>query len=229
MLELFFAETVPNAITGKSAITYAIVFLGGLLTSFSPCVLSMIPVLIGYIGGYSEGSKVKGFLMSLFFVVGLATTFAILGFIASYFGRIFGQIGTGWFYVLAAVAIIMGLHLLGVLQFTLPGIKNMPVKVKGYNGSFLMGLFFGLVASPCATPVLAVIVTYAALQGEVVYGSSLLFTYGLGHGTPLLIIGAFTVMAKSLIKVKKFTQYLNYFSGSILIILGLYLLAWVSW
>ncbi len=227
-LERFFSETMPAVVGERSMLTFLLVFLGGIITSISPCILSMIPLLVGYIGGYSEGSKSKGFTLSLSFIVGMSFTFAILGFIAAYFGRVFGQIGVVWYYILAAVALIMGLQLLGVLTFNLPGLKKMPIRKAGVGGSILMGLLFGLVASPCATPVLAVIITYAALQAELLYGSILLFVYGLGHGIPLLVAGTFTGMAKNLPKFSKYTQYISYFSGLVLVLAGLYLLYWVS-
>jgi len=137
-------------------------------------------------------------------------------------------VGTVWYYILAAVAVVMGLQLLGVLTFNLPGLKKIPLKKAGVSGSLAMGLLFGLVASPCATPVLAVIITYAALQAEPLYGSILLFVYGLGHGIPLLVAGTFTGMAKNLPKFSKYTQYISYFSGLVLVLAGLYLLFWVG-
>lgn len=230
MLELFFTETIPQAIAGKSMIALIIIFLGGVVTSFSPCILSMLPVMVGYIGGYSDGtSKIKGFFLATAFVLGLSTTFAIMGFVAASLGLIFGQVGSFWYYILAAVAILMGLHLLGVFNFNLPGLKQMPVKLSGYPGSYLMGLFFGLVASACATPVLAVIITYSAVQGELAYGSLLLFVYGIGHGLPLIVVGTFTSLLKKLPRMQYYTRYINFFSGGILILLGFYLLILVSW
>ncbi len=226
-LDRFISETIPAVIGRRSAITLLFVFIGGLLTSISPCILTMIPLLVGYIGGYGTGSKTRGFFLSLFFVAGMALTFAAFGFIAAYFGRVFGEIGSGWYYLLAAVALIMGLQLVGLLNFTLPGLKNIPVKKAGLGGALIMGLFFGLVASPCATPVLAVIITYAAVQAEPVYGSALLFIYGLGHGLPLLAAGTFTGLARSMPKINKYTYYLSFISGIMLIIVGLYLLYWI--
>jgi cytochrome c-type biogenesis protein len=229
MLEAFLTDTIPAAIAGKSVITIVIIFFGGLVTSFSPCILSMMPVMVGYIGGYGDISKTKGFSLATTFVLGLATTFAILGLAAALFGKVFGQIGIGWYYILAAAAIIMGLQLLGVFSFNLPGLKQMPIRLSGYPGAYLMGLFFGLVASPCATPVLAVIMTYVAVQGDLVYGSLMLFTYGIGHGLPLIVAGTFTALLKKLPKVQCYTQHINYLSGVILILLGLYLLSSVRW
>ena len=226
-LEHFFTITLPETVEQRSLITLFLVFLGGILTSISPCILSMVPLLISYIGGYDHGPRSRGFTLSLSFVVGLSVTFAILGFIAASFGQIFGQIGDFWYYLLAAVAIIMGLQLLGVLSFNLPGMKQLPIRKAGLGGSLIMGMLFGLVASPCATPVLAVIITYAAVQGEPFYGSALLFVYGIGHGLPLLAAGTFTGLAKNLPRLNRYTGYLSYASGAILIILGLVLLVWV--
>ncbi len=228
-LETFFSETIPFFVGQRSLLTLALVFIGGFVTSISPCILTMVPLLVGYIGGYGEGPRSRGFLLSSAFVIGLAVTFAVLGFVAAYFGRIFGQIDTFWYYILAAVAIIMGLQLVGVLTFNLPGLKRIPLRKAGPAGSLIMGMLFGLVASPCATPVLAVIITYAAVQAEPYYGSGLLFIYGIGHGIPLLVAGTFTGMARSVPKINKYTHYLSYASGFILVVLGLILLAWVNW
>lgn len=229
-LDYFFSVTLPGVMGQRSALALALVFIGGVVTSISPCILSMVPLLVSYIGGYGgDGARSRGFVLSSSFVAGLAITFAILGFIAAYFGQVFGQIDAVWYYILAAVAIIMGLQLLGVLTFNLPGLKKIPIKKAGPGGSLVMGMLFGLVASPCATPVLAVIITYAAAQAEPAYGSGLLFIYGIGHGLPLLVAGTFTGFARSLPRFNRYTQYLSYASGFILIVLGLILLAWVNW
>ncbi len=228
-LDYFFSEVLPGTVAERTVFTLVLIFAGGLLTSISPCILSMIPLLVSYIGGYGEGPRSRGFFLSFSFVSGLAITFAVLGFIAAGFGQIFGEVGQFWYYLLAAVAIIMGLQLLGVLTIELPGLKKIPSRKVGPAGSLVMGMLFGLVASPCATPVLAVIITYAAVQAEPFYGSGLLFIYGMGHGIPLVVAGTFTGIAKSLPKLNKYTHYLSYASGLILVVLGLVLLAWVNW
>lgn len=221
----FFTNLVSQSLSGSLGLALPLIFIAGVVTSFSPCILSMIPVLVGYVGGYSNTSRLKGFSMSLLFVLGLGVTFAILGITAASFGRVFGQIGSHWYLIMAAVAILMGLQLLGVLNINLPGLKTMPIKTKGILGSFFMGLFFGLVASPCATPVLAVILTYLASKGDLVFGGLMLFTYGLGHGTPLLVAGTFTGAVKNLRQFQKYSSYVTHVSAGILILLGAYLLS----
>ncbi len=228
-LEKFFSETLPDVVGQRTIFVLVLVFAGGLVTSISPCILTMVPLLVSYIGGYGEGPRSRGFMLSFSLVIGLAVTFAVLGFVAAYFGRVFGQIDAAWYYILAVVAIVMGLQLLGVLTINLPGLKKIPFKKADFGGSMGMGMLFGLVASPCATPVLAVIITYAAVQAEPFYGSGLLFIYGIGHGIPLLVAGTFTGIARSLPRFNKYTHYLSYISGIVLIILGLVLLAWVNW
>ena len=220
--ESFFKETIPNALASGGLFIFVLVFLGGVMTSLGPCILSILPVMLGYIGGLERPTKTKGFITSAFFVLGLAVTFAILGIVAALLGKAFGQIGSVWQYIIGLFAILMGLQLLGVLNIELPGLKTMPKKRGGVLGPFGVGLLFGLVASPCATPVLAVLMTYVAGQGVLWYGALLLFIYGLGHGLPLLIAGTFTAVLKSLPRIKKWSQYITYLSGGILIILGLY-------
>jgi len=230
MFEFFLTETVSEMIANQRMLAIIMVFLGGLLTSFSPCILTMIPVIVGYIGGSDDQvTKTKGFTLTTTFVFGLATIFAVFGLIASTVGVVFGRLNMVWYYVLAAVAIIMGLRILGVIDFHLPGLQRMPMNLKGYSGAYLMGLSFGMIASVCATPVLAVIITYVAAQGELAYGALLLFVYGIGHGLPLIVAGTFTSLLKKIPRIQRYTHYTKYFSGSILIVVGLFLLMRVRW
>ncbi|MHB1125656.1 MAG: cytochrome c biogenesis CcdA family protein [Bacillota bacterium] len=224
MLEQFLSETIPQLIGSHSPLVFLFIFLGGIATSLSPCTLSLVPVVVGYIGGYGEPNGSK---KPLAFVLGLAVTFGILGVLAASLGRIFGQIGQVWYLFMAAVAIVMGLNLLGIFRFNFPGLKFLPAKGKGFTGSFLVGIFFGLVASPCSTPVLAVIMAYVASRGELAYGGVLLFFYGLGHGVPLFLAGTFTATLKGLRFLQPYTRHITYLSGMVLIGLGMYLLSLV--
>jgi len=188
-------------------------------------VLAAIPLIIGYVGGYSEGNKKKAALYSLVFVLGLSLTFTLLGAAASMMGGFFGFMGR-WLYVgLAVVAIMMGLQLMGIISIPLPFQKTKAVKTKGLLGAFLLGMLTGTVSSPCATPVLAVILAYVSTQGDMVYGGSLLFVYALGHCALIFIAGLSVGLTESIIRstgAKNFSLYAKKFSGALLVIVGLY-------
>jgi cytochrome c-type biogenesis protein len=185
----------------------------------------MLPLLIGYIGGYQAESRRKGFLLSLFFVLGLAVTISLMGIIAASLGLVFGQgIGDFWPYLTGLISIVMGLHLLGLLSFNFPGFSSRAPILKGFSGAFLLGLTFGFVASPCATPILAVLLTFVAATGKPLYGGFALFAYGFGQGIPLIAVGTFTTILTTLDKAKAWGEKIKQLSGLLLVVFGIYLL-----
>jgi cytochrome c biogenesis protein CcdA len=140
-------------------------------------------------------------------------------------GQFLGFMGR-WLYIgLAAIAILMGLQLMGVISIPLPFQKTRAVKTKGLIGAFLLGLLTGTVSSPCATPVLAVILAYVSTQGDMVYGGSLLFVYALGHCALIFIAGLSIGFTESLVssrRAKNFSLYAKKFSGALLVVVGIY-------
>ncbi|MGC2064294.1 MAG: cytochrome c biogenesis protein CcdA, partial [Thermodesulfovibrionales bacterium] len=182
-------NNIQQIIQNRHGLAFIAVFIGGLISAASPCVLAAIPLIIGYVGGYSEGNKKKAAIFSLIFVLGLSITFTLLGAAASVMGQFLGFAGR-WLYIgLAAIAVLMGLQLIGVISIPLPFQKTRAVKTKGLIGAFLLGMLTGTVSSPCATPVLAVILAYVSTQGDMVYGGSLLFVYAIGHCALIFIAG----------------------------------------
>ncbi|RPI36047.1 MAG: cytochrome c biogenesis protein CcdA, partial [Nitrospiraceae bacterium] len=175
---------------------------------------------------YSEGNKRKAALFSLVFVLGLSITFTLLGAAASVMGQFLGFMGR-WLYIgLAVIAILMGLQLMGFLNIPLPFQKTRSVKSKGLIGAFLLGLLTGTVSSPCATPVLAVILAYVSTQGDMIYGGSLLFVYALGHCALIFVAGLSIGFTESMVSskgIKNFSLYSKRFSGAVLVAVGLYL------
>ena len=159
---------IGELIQNQSWIAFPACFLGGIISSASPCVLAMIPLVMGYVGGYAEGSQKKAIQYSIVFTLGLTITFTVLGIIAGAMGRLFGDVGGFWYYVLPPVAILLGLQLLGVFNLNIGLSQRFLPKKKALFGALLMGLCFGIVASPCATPVLAVILTFAVTKGDIV-------------------------------------------------------------
>lgn len=225
-------ENIADIVQNRAWLAFPVCFLGGIISSASPCVLAMIPLVIGYVGGYSQGSQRKAVQYSIAFVLGLTVTFTILGVIAGAFGKLFGDVGAFWKYVIPSIAILLGLQLLGVLRFNLNvGVspERLP-KRRALFGAFLMGLFFGIVASPCATPVLGVILTFAAIKRDLVYSSGLLAAYALGHWVLVLGAGVSVGLAQRLVESKGLTRFSEYgrkAAGAVLVAVGIYLLVYL--
>ncbi|MFA5354126.1 MAG: cytochrome c biogenesis protein CcdA [Thermodesulfovibrionales bacterium] len=217
---------IEAVIQHQHGLAFIAVFIGGLISAASPCVLAAIPLIIGYVGGYSEGNKKKAALYSLVFILGLSITFTLLGVAASVMGRFLSFAGQ-WLYLgLGLIAVIMGLQLMGIISIPMPFQKSREVKKKGLIGAFLLGLLTGTVSSPCATPVLAVILAYASTQGDLLYGGSLLFVYALGHCALIFVAGLSVGLTESMVSskgVKNFSLYSKRFSGAVLVAVGLYL------
>ena len=202
------------------------VFLGGVTTALNPCVLAMIPLLMSVVAGNRETTTLRRSLVfSLFFVLGLAVTFTALGLVSGLMGRMFGDVGAFWKYVVAGVCLLMGLHLLGVIKWNLPVPAGLRVKKQGYFGAFLLGLLFGVVSTPCAVPILAVLLAFVAEKGNVLYGGFLFFVYALGHSVLVLVAGTSVGAAKGLLESKglrKAHGVVQKVAGVLIIGIGLY-------
>ncbi len=219
-------ENVQTIIQHNYGLAYLVVFIGGLISAASPCVLAAIPLIIGYVGGYSEGNKKKAALYSLVFILGLSMTFTLLGAAASAMGAFLSFAGR-WLYMgLAGIAVLMGLQLMGFISIPLPFQKTRQVKSRGLWGAFLLGLLTGTVSSPCATPVLAVILAYVSTQGDILYGGSLLFAYAVGHCVLIFRAGLSIGLTQSIVSskgIKNFSLYSKRLSGALLVAAGFYL------
>ncbi len=214
-----------------SLLAFPLVFLGGIVTSIGPCNVAMIPLIIGYLGGSVELSRRRSFTLSLTFATGLAVTFTVLGVIASLVGGLIGGTSRVWYYVVAGVCIAIALQMFGVFHVpAVPGLNRLreQVKLRGLPGALALGLVSGLVASQCATPVLAAILTYVMAQrSALVYGAVLLFLYALGRGVPIVAAGTFTGVLTQLRAFGRWTSVMEKTSAVIILGVGLYFL-WIA-
>ena len=210
--------------------SYALVFAGGIITSLGPCNVATVPLIVGFVGGAKTTSRGRAFALSLTFAIGLAITFMLLGVVAALIGSVMGIAPVWWYYMVAAVCILIGLHMLGALPLRLPAWFQDPrqrITLKGVPGALALGLVSGLVASQCATPVLAAILTYVMAEAALVYGASLLFVYALGRGVPVVLAGTFAGVLKQMLAMGRWSTLIERGAGVLLIAVGGYFL-WIA-
>ena len=223
-IERFADNLVATQLNHLSVVSMGIIFLAGLLTSLTPCMLSMLPITIGYIGGYESQGRWQAATQSSWFALGLATTLALLGIIATTIGKVYGQIGLGLPIVVSLIAILMGLNLLEIVPLRFPSLgatewitDELPHALRSY----LLGLTFGLVASPCSTPVLATLLAWVATTQDLLLGAGLLLAYALGYVAPLVLAGTFTASIKKLLELRRWSGWINPVSGTLLVLFGI--------
>lgn len=223
-LEQFADHLVSSQLTHLTLLSIGVVFIAGVLTSMTPCMLSMLPLTVGYIGGYEAKSRWQAAVQSSWFVLGLATTLAGLGVMATGIGRIYGQVGLGLPIVVSFVAIIMGLNLLEAFPLRFPAFArvDLPQKLPHSIRAFLVGLTFGLVASPCSTPVLATLLAWVSSTQDPVVGSGLLLAYTMGYAAPLILAGTFTAAIKRFLELRRWSGWITPVSGALLLGFGVF-------
>lgn len=175
-------------------LSLVVAYFGGILASLTPCVYPMIPITAGVIGHANiGGTRLRGFLLSLLYVLGMALTYAALGVFAAATGRFFGTISSSpWTFLLVGNLILV--FALGMLDvFHLPGFGGrLAGRPLGLVGIFLAGVTSALVAGPCTTPVLGTLLAYTASSRSLALGGLLLFVFSLGMGALLLGVGTFS-------------------------------------
>lgn len=224
-LEQFSNALVATQLSHLTLVSLGIIFLAGLLTSLTPCMLSMLPITIAYIGGYEAKTRLQAAVQSTWFALGLATTLAILGVVAAAVGRIYGQVGVGVSIAVSLIAILMGLNLLNALPLPLPafnGLELISKELPEWVRSYLVGLTFGLVASPCSTPVLITLLTWISTTQDPVLGGALLLAYTVGYVAPLVLAGTFTAAIKKLLELRRWSSWITPASGVLLVGFGVF-------
>lgn len=212
-------------------VTIGLSFLAGLASFLSPCVFSLVPAYIGYLGGRAAGGEATEnnrfitFTHGLAFVLGFSVVFITLGVATSAFGRLLFDLREIFAKVGGIVVIIFGLHMTGIFRIKFleydTRVQQLPDRKLGYLSSALMGVFFSAGWAPCVGPVLGAILTLALNGGSVSTGVSLLSAYSAGLAIPFLIaaLGVGWVSA-TLRKYGKLMHYVEIVMGVILVIVG---------
>ena len=175
-------------------------FVFGVLISFTPCVLPMIPILSSIIVGQGKISHKRSFMLSLLYVLGMAITYAIAGVLFGFIGgSIQADFQQPWLIsIFVVIFIAMALSLFGLYDLQLPESWRSKLAIISNHqkrgtiiGVILMGIFSTLILSPCVTPPLVGVLAYISQSGDAAIGGIALFIMGIGMGLPLLLIGAF--------------------------------------
>ncbi len=202
-------------------------YISGVLTSLSPCVYPLIPIVSGFVGSscIGEKTKKKAFFLSLFYVIGMALVYSILGIFSALTGTLFGKISSNpWVIIgVANLIIFFSLVMLDVIPFS--GIfYDVKVSKKGFIGSFILGASSSFIISPCTLPVMGVILMYVATKQSPMLGWFLLFSFSIGMGTLLILVGTFSGLLTSLPKPGNWMLIIKKFLGIMMIILAEYFL-----
>lgn len=219
-----------RAAAAPPPVTLLLVFLGGVVSSASPCVLAAMPLVVATVGGTST-SRSRAIALSTAFVLGLALCFTALGAIAALTGRLIGDVGAIWTVLLGIILVAMGLHLAGLVHLPLPQIDGARFRGAGVGGAFVLGALTGTLSSPCATPILVVVLSLVAFERKVIWGTSLLAAYSLGHVVLLFAAGAVSGFATGWVRGRwtRVAQRVHQALGVVLLVAGGWLLAKLAW
>ena len=219
-------ESISASISSDMWLAPLLALLAGILTSVTPCALTSVPLVIGYVGGRVEGDTKKAFRLSAVFALGMALTFTILGTIASILGKIMQGAGSWWYILLGILMLLMALQTWEIFNF-IPSSYAMSKNTKrGYLGAFIAGILGGFFSSPCATPVLVVLLAVVAKEGSLLWGIFLLLLYSIGHSFLVLIAGTSIGFVNKVSSNKKYgmaSKILKIIMGIMIMLIAFYM------
>lgn len=213
-------------ITQNMWIAPLLALLAGVLTSVTPCALSSVPLVIGYVGGTGGKDTKKAFRLSTTFAVGMAITFTTMGTIASLAGNLMGTSSKLWYIVLGVLMVLMALQTWEVYNFIPSTFLTSKSTKKGYVGALVAGILGGVFSSPCATPVLVVLLGIVARSGNVLWGILLLLLYSVGHSVLVLVAGTSIGFVQKITASQKygaFNKVLKIGMGLAIMLIALYM------
>ncbi len=224
---------LQSSLAHPGPLTLAAVFAGGVLTSLGPCSLSLLPVTLAYLAGFAaDGPRAQSqpviprqppWQRSISFAAGIVLALVVLGLASGLLGRLYGSLPSQIPLLVAVVAVVMGLNLLGLLRFPLPAGPDPEVwrrRVPAPLAPLAAGLAFGLAATPCTTPVLAVLLAWMAQNGSPLQGMVLLTCFGAGQVLPLLLAGTAAASLPDLLRLRRVGQWIPPISGVVLLTTG---------
>lgn len=217
---------LENALQSGSLLAYPLAFFSGLLASLSPCIYPVLPVTVAFIGSRDVTTKRQGFIQSLAYVVGIAFTYAVLGGIAALSGNLFGIVATHPLTQLCVglFLIVMALGQFEVFTLSIPLFFTKAVQPQPGRtvGTVAAGMVTGLVVSPCTIPVFGALLVYVASRNNVLFGTTLMFTFAMGMGALLIAVGTFSSLLSRIPSSGPWLVIVKNAMGILLMACGLY-------
>jgi cytochrome c-type biogenesis protein len=229
MLEYLFA-VLNSAVGGSAAIALSASFAWGVLSILlSPCHLSSIPLIVGFIDEQGRISTKRAFSIALSFSLGLMISIGVIGLITALAGRMMGDVGKYGNYFVAGIFFLVGLHLFDIIPMPWSGPGNIGLKRKGILAAFILGFIFGIALGPCTFAYMAPIlsITFQLSASQMWYGILLLLFYAIGHCSIIVLAGTFTEVVQKYLNWNEQSRgplIIKRVCGGLVILGGFYLL-----
>jgi cytochrome c-type biogenesis protein len=219
-------EWLSSSIIAKAWLAPLFALVGGMLTAFTPCALTSVPLVIGYVGGTGQRETRRAFWLSVVFSLGSAITFTVLGTVASLLGTLMRVAGSWWYLALGVLMVLMALQTWEIFSF-IPSSHAMNRSTRrGFLGAFLAGVLGGLFSSPCATPILVALLGIVAREGSLAWGALLLLLYSFGHSVLVLLAGTSVGFMQKLRTSERYARsssILRIVMGAAMMLIGFYM------
>jgi len=228
MEQLF--TSLTKAIEATPAIAISASFIWGILSILlSPCHLSSIPLIVGFIDQQGRMSTRRAFFISTLFAIGILATIGIIGAVTAAAGRMMGDVGRYGNYFVAVIFFLVGLYLLDILPMPWSGPGQIGMKRKGLLAALILWLVFGIALGPCTFAYMAPMlgVTFRVASTSLLYGIVLLVAYGVGHCSVIVLAGTSTELVQRYLnwsEKSKGTTIVKKVCGVLVILGGLYLI-----
>ena len=229
LTQLTSKEGIQGLLAENLFITFLLVFLAGVLASFTPCIYPMIPITLAVLGARDDHrSKTASLSLSLSYVLGIAVTYSLLGVFAALTGSLFGgflghpavAVGLGLMFV------ALGLSMYGLFEIQVPSFIAKRISLhktkKGPVGAFMAGQVAGVLASPCVGPVLVGLLAFVAQTRSVGLGFALMFTFAFGMGQLFLVLGTFSHLLNRIPKSGNWMDFVKFVMGTAMIALAIF-------
>lgn len=217
---------IAEAISGNMWLAPILALVAGILTSFTPCSLSSVPLIVGYVGGVGAKNTKRASAYSAVFSLGTAITIIALGIIATSAGKLLGNSSPLWYLVLGVLMVLMALQTWGIFNF-IPSVNLLSKsKKRGFLGAFLAGILGGIFSSPCSTPVLIALLAIVAGNGSLPWGILLMLLYSIGHSALVIAAGTsigFVQRINANESYSKVGTVLKIIMGAAILLIGLYM------